>query len=207
MRNLHGRVFRLAIHVDRECVLSSKRLFMVMRRPQSSLRTRFTLQTAHKRVGQHDAPLRLWLKVDHSRTDRVLLISIALETWFRYAEGTWTYSIPRPAREVEQPHSPRKNLQSSHLVFDMFAVLFVRIALVFTSFSASAHALAVAKNYAPTHVPTRPLDRLASMMPHSSLATPAGQLKYVVLGLGTQNYTCASGDELAAPGTTGATGR
>ncbi|RAR15474.1 hypothetical protein DDE83_001115 [Stemphylium lycopersici] len=87
----------------------------------------------------------------------------------------------------------------------MFAVLFVRIALVFTSFGASAHALAVAKNYAPTHVPTRPLDRLASMMPHSSLATPAGQLKYVVLGLGTQNYTCASGDELAAPGTTGAT--
>jgi hypothetical protein len=43
-------------------------------------------------------------------------------------------------------------------------------------------------------------------MPKSTLATPAGHLKYVVLGLGTQNYTCISGNDADAPGTTGAVG-
>ena len=88
----------------------------------------------------------------------------------------------------------------------MFPTLFVWTTLLFTTFRGSAHALAIAENHVPAHPPVNPLSKLASVMPQSSLATPAGQLKYVVLGLGTQNYTCASGDELAAPGTTGATG-
>jgi hypothetical protein len=43
-------------------------------------------------------------------------------------------------------------------------------------------------------------------MPQSLLPAPAGRLKYVVLGVGTQNYTC-NGDENDAPGTTGAMGK
>ena len=60
---------------------------------------------------------------------------------------------------------------------------------------------------AQTYTPASNLDRLAKLMPKSALPAPDGlQLKYVVLGVGTQNYTCATGDESAAPGTTGATG-
>jgi hypothetical protein len=88
----------------------------------------------------------------------------------------------------------------------MFPTLFVWTTLLFTSLTGSAHALAIAENHVSTHTPANTLNNLASIMPRSSLATPAGQLKYVVLGLGTQNYTCASGDDFAAPGTTGATG-
>lgn len=66
-------------------------------------------------------------------------------------------------------------------------------------------------------IPTKPshkytiannLDKLAKLMPKSALPSPDGlQLKYVVLGIGTQNYTCATGDKNAVPGTTGATGK
>lgn len=59
-----------------------------------------------------------------------------------------------------------------------------------------------------SYTPASNLDRLAPLMPKSALPAPDGlQLKYVLLGIGTQNYTCATGDENAAPGTTGATGR
>ena len=50
------------------------------------------------------------------------------------------------------------------------------------------------------------LNRLAKLMPQSALAAPNGQLKYVVLGLGTQNYTCASGIAHDAPSAAGAVG-
>lgn len=57
-----------------------------------------------------------------------------------------------------------------------------------------------------TYTPAANLDKLAKLMPKSNLPTPDGlQLKYVVLGVGTQNYTCLTDDENAAPGTTGAT--
>lgn len=63
-----------------------------------------------------------------------------------------------------------------------------------------------AKQQTP-YTPAPNLDKLAKLMPKSALPAPDGlQLKYVVLGIGTQNYTCATGDENAAPGTTGATG-
>ena len=59
-----------------------------------------------------------------------------------------------------------------------------------------------------TYTPASNLDRLAKLMPKSALPAPDGlQLKYVLLGIGTQNYTCATGDENAAPGTTGAKGK
>lgn len=59
-----------------------------------------------------------------------------------------------------------------------------------------------------TYTPAANLDKLAKLMPKSNLPTPDGlQLKYVVLGVGTQNYTCLTDDENAAPGTTGATGK
>lgn len=58
-----------------------------------------------------------------------------------------------------------------------------------------------------TYTPASNVDKLAKYFPKSALPAPDGlTLKYVVLGLGTQNYTCATSDENAAPGTTGATG-
>jgi hypothetical protein len=47
------------------------------------------------------------------------------------------------------------------------------------------------------------LDSLAKLMPYGALAPPTSRLKYVVLGLGTQNYTC---DALEAPSSAGAIG-
>jgi hypothetical protein len=57
-----------------------------------------------------------------------------------------------------------------------------------------------------TYTPSSDLSQLAKLMPTSALPSPSGQLKYVVLGIGTQNYTCTSGNPDAAPGTTGALG-
>jgi hypothetical protein len=56
-----------------------------------------------------------------------------------------------------------------------------------------------------TYTPTSDLSKLAKLMPESDLPVPDGQLKYVVLGIGSQNYTC-TGSPDAAPGTTGAVG-
>jgi hypothetical protein len=50
------------------------------------------------------------------------------------------------------------------------------------------------------------LRRLAKLMPQSDLTTPTGQLKYVVLGLGTQNYTCLGGNARDVPSAAGAVG-
>lgn len=62
----------------------------------------------------------------------------------------------------------------------------------------------------PVYTPSSNLVQLAklqTLMPKSTLPAPDGlQLKYVLLGIGTQNYTCLTGDESAAPGTTGAFG-
>lgn len=57
--------------------------------------------------------------------------------------------------------------------------------------------------------PPRPasLNNLAKKMPQNSMTAPTGlELKYVLLGVGTQNYTCLTGDQAVAPETTGATG-
>lgn len=52
------------------------------------------------------------------------------------------------------------------------------------------------------------LTTLAKKMPSNSLPAPTGlELKYVLLGVGTQNYTCLTGDETVAPDTTGATAK
>jgi hypothetical protein len=73
-------------------------------------------------------------------------------------------------------------------------------------FTASANGLPRPGN--PTaYTPASNLSKLATMMPESDLPAPDGQLKYVVLGVGTQNYTCTTGDPNAAPGTTGAVGK
>lgn len=57
------------------------------------------------------------------------------------------------------------------------------------------------------YTPAKNLDKLAKDMPLNGLPAPDGQLKYVVLGVGTQNYTCTTGNADAAPGTTGALGK
>ncbi|KAJ8105893.1 hypothetical protein OPT61_g9903 [Boeremia exigua] len=58
------------------------------------------------------------------------------------------------------------------------------------------------------YTPATNLDALAKLFPKSTLPAPDGlKLKYVVLGIGTQNYTCLTGDSNAAPGTTGAVGK
>lgn len=50
------------------------------------------------------------------------------------------------------------------------------------------------------------LSRLASKMPESTLPKPDGlQLKFVGLGIGTQNYTCGT-NATAEPGSNGAIG-
>jgi hypothetical protein len=74
--------------------------------------------------------------------------------------------------------------------------------------------LASSANALPTkptkqaYTPASNLDKLAKLMPQSALPAPDGLvLKYVLLGLGTQNYTCTTGDDNAAPGTTGASGK
>lgn len=60
----------------------------------------------------------------------------------------------------------------------------------------------------PIYVPASKLDNLAKLFPQSALASPENlDLKYVVLGIGTQNYTCASSDDTVVPGTTGAYGK
>lgn len=52
------------------------------------------------------------------------------------------------------------------------------------------------------------LDNLAKKMPNNTLPSPGAlQLKFVGLGIGTQNYTCLTGNATAEPGTTGALGK
>lgn len=56
-----------------------------------------------------------------------------------------------------------------------------------------------------TYAPSKDLSNLAKLYPQSALPAPDGQeLKYVLLGIGTQNYTCATSDDSTVPGTTGA---
>lgn len=54
---------------------------------------------------------------------------------------------------------------------------------------------------------TTSLSNLAKKIPANTLPAPTGELKYVLLGVGTQNYTCLTGNATAAPDTTGATGK
>ncbi|KAL6704987.1 hypothetical protein ACN47E_007390 [Coniothyrium glycines] len=70
--------------------------------------------------------------------------------------------------------------------------------------------LAVSSNAMPwpgkpnTYTPSGRLDKVAKLFPQSALPAPEGHLKYVLLGVGTQNYTCATSDDTTVPGTTGA---
>jgi hypothetical protein len=60
----------------------------------------------------------------------------------------------------------------------------------------------------PPQYHTPNLEKLKAIMPKSTLPAPDGlQLKFVGLGIGTQNYTCVDGQPEAAPGTTGAVGK
>ncbi|KAF1836519.1 hypothetical protein BDW02DRAFT_566949 [Decorospora gaudefroyi] len=83
-------------------------------------------------------------------------------------------------------------------------MLFSTLATAFF-FAASATALPW-PGKPTTYTPASNLNKLAKMFPKSELPCPDDSLalKYVVLGIGTQNYTCTSGDPNAAPGTTGA---
>ncbi|CBY01282.1 hypothetical protein IAQ61_003103 [Plenodomus lingam] len=83
-------------------------------------------------------------------------------------------------------------------------MLFSTMTAVLILFAASADALPRPQQSPTKYTPVRDLSKLAKYFPKSALPAPDGQqLKYVVLGIGTQNYTCGS-DENAAPGTTGA---
>jgi hypothetical protein len=79
-----------------------------------------------------------------------------------------------------------------------------------TAFIFATSASAVPYGGKPTtYAPANNLNKLAKLFPQSALPSPDAtlDLKYVVLGIGTQNYTCTSGDPNAAPGTTGAFGK
>ncbi|RMZ67699.1 malate dehydrogenase [Pyrenophora seminiperda CCB06] len=57
----------------------------------------------------------------------------------------------------------------------------------------------------PIYTPAGNLENLSKLFPESDLTSPSDlDLKYVVLGIGTQNYTCANDDAETVPGTTGA---
>lgn len=73
--------------------------------------------------------------------------------------------------------------------------------------ASSVHAVPTPK--ATDYKPAKSLRNLAKLLPTSALPSPTKdqELKYVVLGLGTQNYTCLTGDENAVPDTTGALGK
>ncbi|KAH8712077.1 hypothetical protein GQ44DRAFT_625756 [Phaeosphaeriaceae sp. PMI808] len=71
-------------------------------------------------------------------------------------------------------------------------------------FSASTNALPWLQAQSKAYTPASDLSNLAKLMPTSALPVPDGELKYVVLGIGTQNYTCTTGNPSAVPGTTGA---
>jgi len=81
--------------------------------------------------------------------------------------------------------------------------------MLFSSFSATIVAVVALAStaVAAPHKP-RALTNLAALLPRGTLPTPPSnkELKYVALGLGTQNYTCLTGNQTAAPGTTGALG-
>jgi hypothetical protein len=87
-------------------------------------------------------------------------------------------------------------------------MLFSTITTAFL-FAATATAAALPLPGKPqSYTPARNLDKLAKLFPQSALQSPdALNLKYVVLGIGTQNYTCSSPDESVVPGTTGAVGK
>ncbi|KAF2871583.1 hypothetical protein BDV95DRAFT_594669 [Massariosphaeria phaeospora] len=84
--------------------------------------------------------------------------------------------------------------------------------MLFSTLSTAMTALAMVSTAGAIPTWGRPVPRadpkvaeLLKLMPSSALPKPVGQLKYVVLGLGTQNYTCLSGSDTAVPDTTGAT--
>ncbi|EMD70231.1 hypothetical protein GGP41_000367 [Bipolaris sorokiniana] len=83
-------------------------------------------------------------------------------------------------------------------------MLFSTIAAAFFyATSAYAAALPPAPGKPHNYTPAKNLNNLAKLFPKSDLTSPDGMaLKYVVLGIGTQNYTCVNAS--AVPGTTGA---
>ena len=93
-------------------------------------------------------------------------------------------------------------MSAVNMLFSTFTAAFVFF------FTAAARALPAAGQ--PTiYTPASNLNKLAKLFPQSALPCPDASLalKYVMLGIGTQNYTCTSGDPTAAPGTTGAYGK
>jgi hypothetical protein len=80
--------------------------------------------------------------------------------------------------------------------------------MLFSSLSTAAMALAFfapSVSAWPQFPRATTLDTLAAKMPQNTLPAPTGlKLKYVLLGIGTQNYTCLTGNATAAPDTTGA---
>lgn len=87
-------------------------------------------------------------------------------------------------------------------------MLFSSLSTALVFLAGSTNALPWPNQQVTTYAPASDLNKLSKLFPQSALPSPDGQvLKYVVLGIGTQNYTCSTGDENAAPGTTGAVGK
>ena len=80
--------------------------------------------------------------------------------------------------------------------------------MLFSSLSTAVMALALLVPSAmawPQYPRATNLDGLSAKMPQNTLPQPTNlKLRYVLLGIGTQNYTCLSGNDTAAPDTTGA---
>jgi hypothetical protein len=89
----------------------------------------------------------------------------------------------------------------------MLSSMFWRAIFVAVLMESSTTASTVLETIPQSYAPAANLSRLASLVPRSSLPVPTSRLKYVVLGVGTQNYTCTSDDGNETPGTTGAMGK
>ena len=91
----------------------------------------------------------------------------------------------------------------------MVSFLVPATAVVYLSLAFDASSLDISTSLSRSadqwQFPTGSLGMLAHLMPKSALLPPGSshELKYVLLGVGTQNYTCSSEDESSAPGTTG----
>jgi hypothetical protein len=94
----------------------------------------------------------------------------------------------------------------------MVSFLVPATAVVYISLAFDASSLDISTSLSRStdqwQLPTGSLGMLAHLMPKSALLPPGSshELKYVLLGVGTQNYTCSSEDKTIAPGTTGTVG-
>lgn len=94
-------------------------------------------------------------------------------------------------------------IQNLHRVGTMESFRFLTTFLALFIFIRSAEATSK-----EAYLPARDINELSELMPISALPWPKSlKLKYIVLGIGTQNYTCKGREENSSPTALGAVGK